>query len=90
MEFLRSVKPQVDWAGNKVRFGKHILPVCKYKNEKTVKSMRMPPKSRPSGCMRFSNTFELLNDLQISDECEIRSEVTPTNDVSVVERGLDE
>jgi hypothetical protein len=40
--------------------------------------------------MRCENTFELLNDLVLTKECDLGSEVTPADDVSLVERGLGE
>jgi hypothetical protein len=57
MSFLRGVKPQVDWAGSVVRVGKYRLPVCKFSGVSSAKSMCIPSKSRPSGCVQFSNTF---------------------------------
>lgn len=66
-----------------------MLPVCKFGSAcGGVKSMRMSVKSRPSGCVRFSNAFEVLNDLQLFPECDLGSEVTPVEDVSLVERDL--
>jgi hypothetical protein len=40
--------------------------------------------------MRCENTFELLNDLVLTKECDLGSEVAPAEDVSLVERSLGE
>jgi hypothetical protein len=65
-----------------------VLPVCKYGSGVLAKSMHVPLKPKLSGSVRFSNTFELLNDLLVTPECDLGSEVAPAEDVSLVERGL--
>jgi hypothetical protein len=57
------VKPFIDFGKIIVRVGKHVLPVCKYGSSVVAKSLHIPSKSRPSGNVRFENSFELLNDL---------------------------
>jgi hypothetical protein len=71
-----------------VRVGDYKLPVCKYGSSVTAKSMQFSVKSRPSRNLRFENTFELLNDLQCVAPPDLGSEVTPEDDVSLVERVL--
>jgi hypothetical protein len=59
---LRSVEPFVDFGKRVVRVGKHVLPVVKYGSSCEAKSVHVSSKSRPSGHVRFENSFELLED----------------------------
>jgi hypothetical protein len=52
----------VDFGKSIVRVGKHVLPVVKYGSSCVAKSLHVSSKSRPSGHVRFENSFELLQD----------------------------
>jgi hypothetical protein len=93
MSFLRSVKPQIDWARSTARVGDTWLPVCKFGSEfdeniVVAKSVPLPTKSKLSGTVPIFNSFADLPIEQLPSECIDESGVAPDDPVHVVERVL--